>query len=291
MYDQLLAISIPELADILQTQEWSTSVAEFSSIDPSQFTLAPSAETAAQNSCDFSSVLAALEKGVTPSTTEKTQSEIATLIAPTTVTVTETQSVENTDTVATISAGSGGSSSNAWIGKGFAIAGALFGVIFAGYNLALSVKSYRLNRQVLLDVTNMYKNERRNPTLGEVQEYWGEGRKAKLTTDQIKLLSPKLAEFRAKTIDPLLYDKEGIIRESKALKPEALNSFKSSIADISKPPIKAWGIATAAGVLVLVTTVVLSAVFQLTNDGDEIHLDSTLDEMLKGPPHPTLRQK
>ena len=268
LYGTLLALSLPELADMIQTQDFKDQFAQFVTVDTSKFQLAADVKATASTSCDFSKILTTLEVGATQTVTvtdtrTDTRTEVAEDTSPETVTVTADSS-------------GGGSDSKVWIGKGFAIAAALIGVIFAGYNYNLARKSYNLNKEMLAWVEKTYLGGRIPASYEGAVTKWGDN---VMTSKNRKLLSPELSSFREKTLIQKNYESGSGSGSKSLLKKDTFKSIRKNVEKATKASVQNAKIATIAGVLVLLVTAVLSSVFQLTQE--ESKLDALARELHK----------
>ena len=266
MYGALLKLSTPELADMIQTQDFQDQLAQFVKVDP-KFKLADDVKAAANQSCDFGKVLFALENGTDSTDSTDSNTEVETTVAV------DTDSSTNTAT-----SSGGGSNTGAWIGKGFAIAGALIGVLYSGYNFGLEKQKYKFNKDQLKWAEKTYLNDKTVPTIEDAQKRWGE-KSTIVTPRKVAWLSPNLAELRLETLKKSAYVSDGLNYKAVTTK-SAFSEIKQKTEVLSKSSIKKWGVSTIAGVLVLVATVVVSAVFQLssTNENQETRLDGIANE-------------
>lgn len=269
LYDILKNLSIPELAEFIQTKEFNDQIKQFATIDQSKLFLADETKETAAASCDFGKVLSAIEN-----TGNQTESETQT----NTAVVADTSST--TTTATTQSSGSGGADPKIWIAKGFAIAGALITTLYAGYNYGLAKKKYKFNTDQIKWVEKTYMtNVFSEPTITQAQDQWGEKSKI-VTSGKVKWLSPKLSVLRETILDSKNYYGNNL-EEKHLLKEESIKGLRESAADLHEPTIKNWGKATIAGFLVLITAVVLSSVLNLSEGNHSASLDSIANEILQ----------
>jgi len=260
LYANLTVLSAPELAEILQTPEFQTQFPQFASLDPSQLGLSGGGNEQVGGSCDLQAVVNALQNSV------DTNSQVEAMAALEAVTVTQSVTVTASNTEAAIapSGGGGGSSTGAWVGKGFAIAGSLLAVFGSIYKWNASNRIYKFNKTQLEWLNMLYNppadvdaSADTTASKDNAQKKWGEIPKSKLAW-----LAPELVSIKEASLNSKNY--EGVTHDS--ITGKTLEQVGTSIKVTRNSAFKVWGLATAGALLAFVATVVIATTVNLAGD-------------------------